>query len=186
MELLENSQVIQTNFALPDFNPVFQTDADFSPFLLEMRRKHWDSWEAFLLHFRGEELTLNRGFEELLVLKYMREYWRQHGMVLYPHQIETVRKVISQMRGRAILADEVGLGKTIEAAMVLKEYLLRGLVKKFLILTPAALCRQWEAELREKFEIPTLIAKQEYHWSHYDQLIASIDTAKKEIHRREI
>lgn len=186
MELIEKTVLKHANPTLPDFNPIFQIDNDFAPFLLEMRRKHWDSWEAFLLHFRGEELTLNRGFEELLVLKHMQEYWRQHGVITYPHQIETVRRVISQMRGRAILADEVGLGKTIEAAMILKEYLLRGLVKKFLILTPAALCRQWEAELREKFEIPTLIAKQEYHWSHYDQLIASIDTAKKEVHRKEI
>ncbi|MGE5604350.1 MAG: DEAD/DEAH box helicase [Bacteroidota bacterium] len=187
MELIEKNEFnTLSSLALPDFNPVFELNGDFSHFLLEMRRKHWDSWEAFLLHFRGEELTLNRGFEELLVLSHMQEYWRQHGVVPYAHQIETVRRVISQMRGRAILADEVGLGKTIEASMILKEYMLRGLVKKFLILTPAALCRQWEAELREKFEIPTLIAKQEYHWSHYDQLIASIDTAKKEIHRGEI
>lgn len=187
MKLLEKAELnTDSSLALPDFNPVFELNGDFSSFLLEMRRKHWDSWEAFLLHYRGEALTLNRGFEELLVLKHMQEYWRQHGVVPYPHQIETVRRVIAQMRGRAILADEVGLGKTIEAAMILKEYMLRGLVKKFLILTPAALCRQWEAELREKFEIPTLIAKQEYHWSHYDQLIASIDTAKKEIHRGEI
>ena len=186
METLEKPRINLSNPALPDFNPVFQIDNEFAPFLLEMRRKHWDSWDAFLLHFRGEELTLNRGFEELLVLKNMQEYWRQHGVIPYPHQIETARRVISQMRGRAILADEVGLGKTIEASMILKEYILRGLVKKFLILTPAALCRQWEAELREKFEIPTLIAKQEYHWSHYDQLIASIDTAKKEPHRKEI
>ncbi len=187
MELIEKTELNQhSSLALPDFNPVFELNGDFSPFLLEMRRKHWDSWGAFLLHFRGEKLTLNRGFEELLVLSHMQEYWRQHGVVPYPHQIETVRRVIAQMRGRAILADEVGLGKTIEASMILKEYMLRGLVKKFLILTPAALSRQWEAELREKFEIPTLIAKQEYHWSHYDQLIASIDTAKKEIHRGEI
>ncbi|NLY74120.1 MAG: DEAD/DEAH box helicase [Firmicutes bacterium] len=186
METIEKLQLGQSIHALPDFNPNFQIDNDFSPFLLEMRRKHWDSWEAFLLCYRGAELTLNRGFEELLVLSHMREHWRQQGVIPYQHQIETARRVIARMRGRAILADEVGLGKTIEAAMILKEYMLRGLVKKFLILTPAALCRQWEAELREKFEIPTLIAKQEYHWSHYDQLIASIDTAKKEAHRREI
>ena len=187
MELIEKTELnTDSSLALPDFTPIFELNNDFSSFLLEMRRKHWDTWEAFLLHYRGEELTANRGFEELLVLSHMQEYWRQQGVVPYPHQIETVRKVIAQMRGRALLADEVGLGKTIEASMILKEYMLRGLVKKFLILTPASLCRQWEAELREKFEIPTLIAKHEYHWSHYDQLIASIDTAKKENHRNEI
>ncbi len=55
------------------------------------------------------------------------------------------------MQGQAILADEVGLGKTIEAGLVLKEYLLRGLAKKVLILTPpASLLWQWYHELYEK------------------------------------
>lgn len=171
---------------LPDFNPVFEDSNNFTEFLLYMRRKKWDSWDAFNLHFQGEALSLNQGFEELLVFTHLAEHWRINGFILYPHQIETVKKVISQMRGRAVLADEVGLGKTIEAGMILKEYMLRGLVKKFLILTPAALCRQWEAELREKFEIPTLIANRDFEWGMYDQLIASVDTAKKECHRNEI
>ena len=47
--------------------------------------------------------------------------------------------VIDRMNGKAILADEVGLGKTIEAGLILKEYLIRGLVKKALILAPASL-----------------------------------------------
>ncbi len=170
----------------PHFQPVIETPDDFARFLLPLRHKQWDSWEAFLVHYQGEALTLNRGFEELLVLSHLQEHWRQNGVLPYPHQIDTVKKVISQLRGRAILADEVGLGKTIEAAMILKEYMLRGLVKRFLILTPATLCRQWETELREKFEIPSLIAQREYDWGHYDYLIASIDTAKKEIHRQEI
>jgi SNF2 family DNA or RNA helicase len=170
----------------PDFRPVFEMDNPFSGFLINMRRKSWDSWEAFQLHYQAEAFSLHRGCEDLLVLSHLQEYWRRNGVIPYPHQIETVKKVISQMRGRAILADEVGLGKTIEAAMILKEFLLRGLVKKFLILTPASLCRQWEAELREKFEIPSLIARREYDWAHYDFLLASIDTAKKESHRNEI
>ncbi|MGD9154201.1 MAG: SNF2-related protein [Bacillota bacterium] len=171
---------------LPDFQPVFATENQFSEFLLLMRRKQWDSREAFSLHLQAEELTLHRGFEELLVASHLQEHWKNHGVALYPHQIETVRRVITQMRGRAILADEVGLGKTIEAGMILKEYLLRGLVKRFLILTPAALCRQWEAELREKFAIPTLIASQDWEWAGNNQLIASLDTAKKEKHRQQI
>lgn len=171
---------------LPDFQPIFEESNHFTDFLLAMRRKQWDSWEAFLLHHQGVDLSLSQGFEELLVLSHLQEHWRRNDFVLYPHQIDTVQKVISQMRGRAILADEVGLGKTIEAAMILKEYLLRGLVKRFLILTPAALCRQWEAELREKFEIPTLIGSRDFEWANYDQMIASLDTAKKEVHRQEI
>lgn len=170
----------------PDFDPLIELTNGFTEFLLLMRRKEWDSWDAFVLNQRAEALGLSQGFEELLVLTHLAEHWRQNGVIPYPHQIETVRKVISQMRGRAILADEVGLGKTIEAGMILKEYLLRGLVKRFLILTPAALCRQWEAELREKFAVPVLIARREYDWNHYDFLLASMDTAKKETHRSEI
>jgi SNF2 family DNA or RNA helicase len=172
--------------ALPDFQPALTAENQFTPFLLEMRHKQWDSWEAFLLRRQAEELTLHQGAEALLVTSHLQELWKKQGVALYPHQIETVQKVITQMRGRAILADEVGLGKTIEAGMILKEYLLRGLVKRFLVLTPAALCRQWEAELREKFAIPTLIASQDWEWAGYNQLIASLDTAKKEKHRRQI
>jgi SNF2 family DNA or RNA helicase len=179
-----SSSQIKKDF--PDFDPEIVLTNDFSEFLLKMRRKQWDTWNSFLLNYRGEELSLTHGFEDLLVLTHLQEYWRQNGVIPYPHQIETVKKVVSQMRGRAILADEVGLGKTIEAGMILKEYLLRGLVKRFLILTPAALCRQWEAELREKFTITTLLARREYDWNHYDFLLASIDTAKKEVHRNEI
>jgi SNF2 family DNA or RNA helicase len=59
--------------------------------------------------------------------------------------------VLKAFRGRAILADEVGLGKTIEAGMIFKEYLLRGLVRKALVLTPSSLVSQWQEELRDKF-----------------------------------
>jgi SNF2 family DNA or RNA helicase len=188
---LESHQVLQTpgtqfNTFFPDFKPQFEETTAFSDFLLRMRQKKWDNWDAFQLHYHAEELMLNKGFEDLLVLSHLQEHWRQNGFLHYPHQVETAKKVISQLRGRAILADEVGLGKTIEAGLILKEYILRGLVKRFLILVPASLCRQWEAELREKFGISTLIAHREWDWAHYQCLIASIDTAKKESNRQEI
>jgi SNF2 family DNA or RNA helicase len=67
------------------------------------------------------------------------------------YQQETVRRVLRHFKGRALLADEVGLGKTIEACMVLKEYWMRGLVGKALVLTPPSLVSQWKGELSEKF-----------------------------------
>lgn len=63
------------------------------------------------------------------------------------------------MSGRAILADEVGLGKTIEAGLILKEYLVRGLVGKVLILVPASLVLQWVRELNAKFGITAVAQK---------------------------
>ena len=61
------------------------------------------------------------------------------------------------MRGRAILADEVGLGKTIEAGLVLSELRMRGLAERTLVLTPAGLVEQWREELERKFSLPTAI-----------------------------
>jgi hypothetical protein len=71
-----------------------------------------------------------------------------------PHQIEAVRTALRDLRGRALLADEVGLGKTIEALMVTDELRLRGLVKRVLVLTPTTLVSQWIAEITDKFGIP--------------------------------
>ena len=82
------------------------------------------------------------------------------GVEHYAYQVETVRKVMRSFRGRVLLADEVGLGKTIEAGMILKEYLMRGMVKKALILTPPALTSQWIEELRAKFQIEAVSTDQ--------------------------
>ena len=75
------------------------------------------------------------------------------GVESFWHQQETARKVLRSFRGRAILADEVGLGKTIEACLILKEYILRGLVKSALILAPSSLINQWKEELKCKFDL---------------------------------
>jgi superfamily II DNA or RNA helicase len=83
-------------------------------------------------------------FQELLACSTLR------GVESLPYQIETVRRVLRVLRGRALLADEVGLGKTVEALMVLREYQLRGMVRRALILVPPALTRHWRGELESK------------------------------------
>src|SRR5438094_538370 len=85
------------------------------------------------LHQEHARLSLLRGFDELLCLEGLR------GVEQLPHQIETVRKVLRHFHGRVLLADEVGLGKTIEACLLLREYLLRGMARRVLILVPAPL-----------------------------------------------
>src|SRR3989442_15287029 len=67
-----------------------------------------------------------------------------------PHQIDVAQRVLRQMGGRAILADEVGLGKTIEASIIYRELAIRGLARRTLILTPASLVGQWQGGLEEK------------------------------------
>ena len=104
------------------------------------------------------------------------------------HQIETVRKVLKQFRGRVLLADEVGLGKTIEAGMVLKEYALRGMAERTLVLTPASLVGQWREELETKFGLafattydPLLRDEPQAFWAQ-DRIVASIATARRREH----
>ncbi|MED5020459.1 SNF2-related protein [Paenibacillus chibensis] len=136
----------------------------------------WGDWRLAQLAIQGEEARLVTSFDELQCLKHLQ------GLSPLPHQLDTARKVLFEMSGRAILADEVGLGKTIEAGMILKEYMIRGLVSKVLILVPASLVLQWVRELSSKFGIPAVAQKKAYTW-HSDVVVASIDTAKRDPHK---
>lgn len=68
-----------------------------------------------------------------------------------PYQIFVAHRVLQDLYPRYILADEVGLGKTIEAGLILKELKARGLAERILIITPASLREQWQGELKTKF-----------------------------------
>ncbi|MFB2920241.1 MULTISPECIES: DEAD/DEAH box helicase [Aerosakkonema] len=105
------------------------------------------------------------------------------------YQIETARKVLRQLGGRALLADEVGLGKTIEAGLICCEYLARGMIQSLLVLTPASLVSQWQSELLEKFNIDTVTTDDtgrqfppEEFWASHHRIIASLHTAKSPKH----
>jgi SNF2 family DNA or RNA helicase len=76
----------------------------------------------------------------------------------FPYQLRAAEAALRRMRGRAILADEVGLGKTIEAGLVLSELYLRRLAQRVLILVPAGLVEQWVEELDRKFALPVCVA----------------------------
>jgi len=142
------------------------------------------------LALRAFQLRLRDQFDELLCLPTLNDvntYW---------YQVETVRKVLKQFRGRVLLADEVGLGKTIEAGMVLKEYLLRGMADRVLVLTPATIVGQWLEEMAVKFDIEfassydALIRRDPVAFWAQPRVIASIATARRaehfEILRRQV
>lgn len=137
----------------------------------------WGSWDLYKLALEVESHTIIPEFEGLQAPKHLSD------LTPLPHQLEVAKQVVENMNGKAILADEVGLGKTIEAGLVLKEYMIRGLVKKALILVPASLVSQWEMELNSKFFIPAVAQKKSYVWERFDVVVSSIDTAKRNPHR---
>ena len=135
----------------------------------------------FDLHVRAERWAGWIEPERLVSLDSLR------GVERFPHQMKACLKVMRELNGRAILADEVGLGKTIEAGIVLKEYLLRGAVRTALILVPASLCEQWRAELWEKFELDFVVSRGPAgQWGRHPLVISSLETARHERHRRRV
>jgi superfamily II DNA or RNA helicase len=68
-----------------------------------------------------------------------------------PHQLLALQRAISGDRIRYLLADEVGLGKTIEAGLILRELKIRGLVRRILVVAPAGLVLQWQSEMKSHF-----------------------------------
>lgn len=103
--------------------------------------------DLYELALMSHKIRFAESFETLLCLHGLTEiqsFW---------YQEETAKKVLKQFRGRALLSDEVGLGKTIEALIILSEYVRRGMVKNALILTPTPLVSQWQTEMASKFNL---------------------------------
>ncbi|MGH3780971.1 MAG: DEAD/DEAH box helicase, partial [Pseudonocardiaceae bacterium] len=100
----------------------------------------------------------------------------------FDYQLATMQTVLRRMRGRAILADEVGLGKTIEVGLVLSELRMRGLADRALVVVPAGLAEQWREELERKFALPATIAtKGEWDTGdHRPVVIASLAAARRD------
>ena len=163
---------------LPDTEEL-EFDPEDARLVGRLAQGEFDATEEHRLNLAAMELSLAGGFETLLCLPLLR------GVEHYPFQIRTALQVMRGMRGRALLCDEVGLGKTIEAGLILKEYLVRGLARKVLILTPPALVGQWREELRDKFglnfvthEDPAFRALGPAAWEQCGFVLASLHTAK--------
>lgn len=121
---------------------------------------------------------------ELRALKQLDE----SSVKLLEHQVDAAYRALFEMDGKALLADEVGLGKTIEVGMILKEMRLRSTDDSVLVLTPAQLAKQWQAELLEKFGLDFICNYDDNFedFDTHDYIIASIDTAKSEKHRETV
>jgi superfamily II DNA or RNA helicase len=106
-----------------------------------------------------------------------------------PHQIEAVYGYVLKLpRIRFLIADDPGAGKTIMAGLIIKEMKLRNLVKRILIVVPGHLKDQWRRELKDRFEENFTVIDRgllgahygENVWEHYNQIITSMDFAKRE------
>lgn len=102
-------------------------------------------WYALAL--RAQRLRVAATFDRLLAPAVLYDRVRPHG-----YQLRVVEQVLREKAPAAILADDVGLGKTIEAGLIYKELALRGIVRTALVLAPKALLTQWQQELHEHFD----------------------------------
>ena len=111
---------------------------------------------------------------------------------LLPYQLEPALAVIRGLGSRVLIADEVGLGKTIQAGLIVSELVARGAVERVLVLAPAGLREQWAGELRDRFGVEaTLVDMREARrraselpvgvnpWSTVPIAIASVDYVKR-------
>ena len=151
--------------------------------LLALKAGNYDPINFYQARLDLFNLSIMADYDQLVCLPTLTaidKYW---------YQIETARKVLRQLGGRALLADEVGLGKTIEAGLIIAEYLARGMVRSLLVLTPASLVSQWQQELTDKFNISTITTDNrdpqqpiDEFWTNNPRIIASLNTAKSAKH----
>ena len=134
---------------------------------------------GFFLRERANLWWVSNQSDDLLCLPHCR-------IERLDYQIRTALRVLGPLRGRALLSDEVGLGKTIEAGLVIKELLTRGMVQRFLVLTVPSLVDQWEEELADKFGLTTVTSNHagsrgdpQKFWRENPALVASLHTLKQ-------
>jgi ERCC4-related helicase len=110
-----------------------------------------------------------------------------------PHQIHLVHHILASGDLNWLIADDVGLGKTIETGMLLAALRQRGQLGRVLLVTPAGLTKQWQEELNFKFKMgefriygEDFVINEPRHWKMYDYVIASIDRLKSDRHMEAI
>ena len=112
------------------------------------------------------------------------------GVIPLPHQLHVLERALETRNIRYILADEVGLGKTIEAGMIIKELKARGLITRILVVCPTGLVSQWSVEMQEKFhekfqvilpsDFDTIrrLTDNDDVYGQFDQVISPMDSIK--------
>lgn len=115
------------------------------------------------------------------------------GIQIEDYQLDPVVRALSMPRTNLLIADDVGLGKTIEAGLVMQELMLRHRARTMLIVCPAGLVLQWRDEMRDKFGLDFRVVNADLlatlrrqrglyvnPWTHYPRLIVSVDWLKRD------
>lgn len=167
----------------------------------------WVPWTR-LTHYAGVDQRLERGTVQgpqaaeslrLRNLAYALDDWHATTGGLsrleidpLPHQLHLVHTVLSSGNLNWLIADDVGLGKTIEVGLLLAALRQRRW-RRFLLVVPAGLTRQWQEEMREKFFLDsfhiygeTVLPETPAQWRGLDQVIVSVDRAKMEEHAKRL
>ena len=152
--------------------------------------------DANLKYQRAEAPEPDHGERfRLKALAYSLDSWNQVTGALdrldvdpLPHQIDLVHRIMTSDQANWLIADDVGLGKTIEVGLLLAAMKRRRQARRVLVVCPAGMVRQWQDEMRYKFNEEFSIygfdfsINQPSHWSRYDKVIVSIDRAKTDRH----
>jgi superfamily II DNA or RNA helicase len=141
--------------------------------------------DHFDLRLRATELDLAHREDRFVALTGSR-------IDIEPYQVQAAYEILNSYDHRYLIGDEVGLGKTIEAAIVVEELIARDRADRVLVVTPAPLTEQWQAEMREKFDRDYMVYGRDYVdatrqgspnenvWLQDDRIITSIDFVKQD------
>jgi hypothetical protein len=167
---LEPGRIVHDSAALPDPANGFDDPAELDAFLDAVR------WGAIA---SADKTALQAPFRS--------------GVEIEDYQLDPVVRALSMPRTNLLIADDVGLGKTIEAGLVMQELMLRHRARTMMIVCPAGLTRQWRDEMRDKFGldfriVDTHLLKELRRsrglyanpWTHYPRLIVSVDWLKRD------
>lgn len=143
-------------------------------FFEKLEKKEFEDSNMLDLKVQAEEMSNDIEINELVCY----EKIEKNLAYKLPYQIDGALKILRDLNGCALLADEVGLGKTITSSLVVKECIERGFAKRVLILTPPSLVNQWVGELKDKFDLDFKIIEKESDWDNATFAIASIDRVK--------
>jgi SNF2 family DNA or RNA helicase len=148
----------------------------------------WDTYDRFRAFLYALEWTTSSHIEGPEISAPFRA-----AIELDDYQLEPVVRALMMPRVNLLIADDVGLGKTIEAGLVAQELLSRQMIRRILIVCPASLQRQWKEEMESKFQLTFEIIdsaaiqrlRKEYGihvnpWSSFPRLITSLDFVKRE------